>query len=602
MPLHLNSLVSRRVHFAVRLRDLTGMSKDNDESLRRRFESYLPKYGTLWKSMAPKRPFLSSTESKSMISRSSGEGFPLYERSDGTCSETSSGGSTAVAFDLSNLRIHDDEVEDEMTVSVVGVSFGEQSDLRDVASDREGTFEGFDPPDSFLKLGEPDTLAEDSDAERPTKQEVEGGHTEDSFEYIEGAAFDVCDSVQSTRDDDDSNSDDSSGGSTVVRFDISHLQDDYDSVQELEDFEILPPLSPSLKLINDQNLANTPIGENQLSIWRKADAAKLVKDDDHIDSSRMRPRILSEVLEIVSCVDSDSEVEWTDHVDSDISDEESQNSESTIISISDDGSCWRDGPVLSTCPGKPVEAKLLSKAQFRKNRERLTQEAFAEFNEVVFDGKLNTVTVTWSSKLRTTAGVARCTKERKNSDRRFASIELSMKVIDEYQRLRHTLLHEMCHAAQWLVDGAINPPHGACFKKWANLAMSRINGVTVTTTHSFAIQYKYAWACTTERCGVVFQRQSKSIDVNKHFCGKCKGRLVEINVPLKGAMGTAIDRRPKKPKALSGYASFVKENASQVRSRMELARRMGDSIETVSQPEVMRECAKLWHALKNTSS
>ena len=48
-----------------------------------------------------------------------------------------------------------------------------------------------------------------------------------------------------------------------------------------------------------------------------------------------------------------------------------------------------------------------------------------------------------------------------------------MKVIDEHHRLRHTLLHEMCHAAQWLVDGKINPPHGSLFKKWANHAMER---------------------------------------------------------------------------------------------------------------------------------
>ena len=131
--------------------------------------------------------------------------------------------------------------------------------------------------------------------------------------------------------------------------------------------------------------------------------------------------------------------------------------------------------------------------------------------------------------------------------------------------------------------------------------MSKIQGAIVTTTHDFAIQYKYAWACTTERCGAVFQRQSKSIDVDKHVCGKCKGRLMEINVPQKGAQAATIDRTPKKPKALSGYALFVKENSAQVRSRMELDRRLCGSKKTISQPEVMRECAKLWRVQKKPS-
>jgi hypothetical protein len=39
-----------------------------------------------------------------------------------------------------------------------------------------------------------------------------------------------------------------------------------------------------------------------------------------------------------------------------------------------------------------------------------------------------------------------------NAHTRVATIELSTKVIDDEERLRSTLLHEMCHAAQWLVS------------------------------------------------------------------------------------------------------------------------------------------------------
>ena len=55
---------------------------------------------------------------------------------------------------------------------------------------------------------------------------------------------------------------------------------------------------------------------------------------------------------------------------------------------------------------------------------------------------------------------------------RQARIELSTKVLTDEDRLASTLAHEMCHAAAWLLDGEMQPPHGRCFKKWADLVMS----------------------------------------------------------------------------------------------------------------------------------
>jgi predicted SprT family Zn-dependent metalloprotease len=45
-----------------------------------------------------------------------------------------------------------------------------------------------------------------------------------------------------------------------------------------------------------------------------------------------------------------------------------------------------------------------------------------------------------------------------------ASIELSCKVVDSEYRLMNTLVHEMCHAATWLIDNTSKPPHGPQFK------------------------------------------------------------------------------------------------------------------------------------------
>ena len=71
--------------------------------------------------------------------------------------------------------------------------------------------------------------------------------------------------------------------------------------------------------------------------------------------------------------------------------------------------------------------------------------------------------------------------------------------------------------------------------------------------------------------------------------------------PTKGRVQATVDRTHKKKKPLSGYALFVKENSAKVRKRMELDRLMNDSTMTISQPEVMKACAQLWHEKKNVS-
>jgi len=136
-----------------------------------------------------------------------------------------------------------------------------------------------------------------------------------------------------------------------------------------------------------------------------------------------------------------------------------------------------------------------SKSTFRKDRNAITSRTFSEFNKLAFNSKLSSVEVNWSNKLNTTAGITRMRGKlgEKNAHTRVATIELATKVIDDEDRLRATLLHEMCHAAQWLVDGVHKPPHGSHFKKWAALSTRVIGDVEVTTTHDYQIVYKYAW-------------------------------------------------------------------------------------------------------------
>ena len=80
----------------------------------------------------------------------------------------------------------------------------------------------------------------------------------------------------------------------------------------------------------------------------------------------------------------------------------------------------------------------------------------------------NILKISWSSRLLTTAGITLCREIRLGKDnpqkQREAAIELSIKVVDTEIRLQETLLHELCHAATWIIDGVRKPPHGAEFK------------------------------------------------------------------------------------------------------------------------------------------
>lgn len=125
--------------------------------------------------------------------------------------------------------------------------------------------------------------------------------------------------------------------------------------------------------------------------------------------------------------------------------------------------------------------------------------------------------------------------------------------------------------------------------------MRIIPDIVVTTKHDYQIQYKYAWSCTNTNCGVLFQRHSRSIDVTKQVCGKCKSRLMEIEVP--GPEDTS--QTPRKPRAKappSVYNRFVQDNSASIRQRLE---KHTGSHGKVTQSDVMKECARLWRLQKD---
>lgn len=131
----------------------------------------------------------------------------------------------------------------------------------------------------------------------------------------------------------------------------------------------------------------------------------------------------------------------------------------------------------------------------------------------------------WNARLRSTAGACfnkRSVKINENLDcERISRIELSSKVIfnictsivcnkliiifwllqiiDTAERLRDTLIHELCHAACWIFNG-ISEGHGPSWKSWANKAMSKFPELPIIKRcHSYDIQTKFTYKCI--KCG-----------------------------------------------------------------------------------------------------
>ncbi|KAM8732769.1 germ cell nuclear acidic protein isoform 2-T3 [Acanthopagrus schlegelii] len=193
-----------------------------------------------------------------------------------------------------------------------------------------------------------------------------------------------------------------------------------------------------------------------------------------------------------------------------------------------------------------------STRNFKQKKEELTSKLYQLYNTSVFDSKLPVdMSVTWNKKMRKTAGYC-VTGQERGGGRRYARIELSEKVCDSADRLRDTLIHEMCHAATWLING-VRDGHGNFWKLYARKStLAHPELPMVTRCHSYDIKYKFQYKCT--RCQNTIGRHSKSLDTQRFVCALCTGQLVLLT--------------PSKPRAPTPFASFVKENYGTVRQEL----------------------------------
>ncbi|XP_039621774.1 acidic repeat-containing protein isoform X2 [Polypterus senegalus] len=196
---------------------------------------------------------------------------------------------------------------------------------------------------------------------------------------------------------------------------------------------------------------------------------------------------------------------------------------------------------------------------FKKKREELTKSLFVLYNSSIFQNKLpENMEVTWNKKMTKTSGYC-VTGQRKGTDgQRYARIELSDKVCDSAERLRDTLVHEMCHAATWFING-VRDGHGTLWKLYAKKStLVHPELPMVTRCHTYEINYKYHYQCT--RCKHMIGRHSKSLDTQRFVCAFCQGTLILMNPSNK--------KQSANEGKLTPFAAFVKENYKSAKNEL----------------------------------
>lgn len=181
---------------------------------------------------------------------------------------------------------------------------------------------------------------------------------------------------------------------------------------------------------------------------------------------------------------------------------------------------------------------------YKTKKHELAQKLFKLYNEKVFENALLNVDIKWNKKLLNTAG--RCHNSRRDGERK-SFLELSDKVLTSADRLRCTLIHEMCHAASWILNGENG--HGAVWKGWAAKANRIFPELPkISVCHDYVIEYRYTYLCIN--CRAQSKTHSKSRKVEEIQCSICKGSI-KLFENKRNAAGE-IEMIPVEKKELKG--------------------------------------------------
>ncbi|XP_011140001.1 uncharacterized protein LOC105183501 isoform X2 [Harpegnathos saltator] len=203
------------------------------------------------------------------------------------------------------------------------------------------------------------------------------------------------------------------------------------------------------------------------------------------------------------------------------------------------------------------------RSDYKNQKEELCKKLYKLYNEKVFDGQLpQDLPIEWNIRMRGTAGYCYNKKSVRSLTGvvKSSRIVLATKILDTPDRLRDTLIHEMCHAASWLINN-VSDGHGPFWTKWANTAMRTFPELPqIRRCHDYEIKTKFTYRCTD--CGYSIGRHSKSLDIERKRCGHCYGKF-ELLVNKTTKSGTV--QKVSLKKEPSGFALYVKQNYNSVK-------------------------------------
>jgi hypothetical protein len=168
----------------------------------------------------------------------------------------------------------------------------------------------------------------------------------------------------------------------------------------------------------------------------------------------------------------------------------------------------------------------------------------------------------------------------------------------------YSCMVKLCHAAAWIIEGIKKPPHGEAFQRWGQRAFL-ITGLPVTRCHNYNVSYKHNWKCvgnstttttttattkttnhmpqdksskSSKGCGAVIGRHSKSIDVTKQICARCRGKLQYVgrnstNNNKQCSSADLCDENVSVEKEPPPFAKYVKDNYQSAKLVVQKARR-----------------------------
>ena len=173
---------------------------------------------------------------------------------------------------------------------------------------------------------------------------------------------------------------------------------------------------------------------------------------------------------------------------------------------------------------------------FRLNRLELAQNLYAYFNLTVFDNLLPAdLKITFSNQMCRASGTTLWYKGGlRQGSKRLCQIYLSIRHLENSERLRNTLAHEMCHAAVWIIEGiedSRDQGHGPDWIRWTQRLQSIHPSVNIQRYYKNPEYSKHLYECTT--CHYDIGRSKPFPESSDKTCKKCGGvfEMVEVTDP-----------------------------------------------------------------------